>query len=210
MLKHIRRCVLGSEVIGLWLLLGKTLTCSFYLLLAYTLRPSVLVHFRKPSKASWMTTKIPDELSASCKLNSNEFKDRRVIAWSQTWLYASLPFRQRACNVVSTDRLIWLKDVESLSQDEDLSSENFRHGFQDLINIWVIWAYMDLTEYTYNSMKRCHQFQPLTAGTFPCTPAMYVRYKKVLYTASSTKFHSLYMSIYIYICIYIYYISMYR
>ena len=53
-----RRCVLRSEVIGLCLLLGKTQTSSFYLLLAYTLRPSLLVHFRKPRKASWMTTKI--------------------------------------------------------------------------------------------------------------------------------------------------------
>lgn len=58
MLRRIWRRVLRSEVIGLCLLLGRTQTCSFYLLLAYTLRPSLLVHFRKPRKASWMTTKI--------------------------------------------------------------------------------------------------------------------------------------------------------
>ena len=58
MLGRIWRRVLRSEVIGLCLLLGKTQTCSFYLLLAYTLRPSLLVRFRKPRKASWMTTKI--------------------------------------------------------------------------------------------------------------------------------------------------------
>lgn len=138
-----RRCVLRSEVIGLCLLLGKTQTPSFYLLLAYTLRPSLLVHFRKPRKASWMTTKITTSryLMNFPHLASFwiQFKDWRVSL--RSWSLGRRHGCMHPCPFAN-EPAMWLTQTqmaESLTQD-DLSSETFRHRFQDLINIYGIYG----------------------------------------------------------------------
>ena len=93
-----------------------------------------------------------------------------MIAWSQTWLYASLPFRQRACNVVNTDSNGW-----KLDSGWRLVVRNIQTQISRLDKHM---AYMDLTEYTYNSMKPYHQFQLPRTRSHAHQPCMWDAFKK--------------------------------
>ena len=147
MIRRIGRCVLESEVIDLCLLLRKIRPCSLYLLLAYTLTPSLLVHFRKPRKASWMTTKITKSryLMNFPHLASfwNQMKSKiggRAYIILRPWSLGHGHGCMHPCPFAN-EPAMWLAQtqmLESLTLDDDFSLETDR--FQDLINIWHIWT----------------------------------------------------------------------
>ena len=181
MLRRIWRRVLRSEVIGLCLLLGRN--TNMLLLspfgLYFETKFGWFTSANHAKQAGWPLKPLRQDTWWTFHiLRAFEFKWIQrleseftfMIAWSQTWLYASLPFRQRACNVVNTDSNGW-----KLDSGWRLVVRNIQTQISRLDKHM---AYMDLTEYTYNSKKPYHQFQLPRTRSHAHQPCMWDAFKK--------------------------------